>query len=379
MPFGRHPSFAIACAGLLVLGRAAADEPPATSAPAESAGEAAAPNPVPRVVLVIVTGGASERELEALLTELLGRDGVALAFEHRSDFNPREVVSPSSAGSDAGVFIDLRDPSLVRLYFRSPDGERFLVRSLVLASGVDDLGREQLGQVVESSTLALLHSRDGLNRQQAESAIEAVRPEPVKALPATKAPPVEPPPAAPASKRSVWHGDVALRYGFELLGDAIDVRHGPGLELAAGQSLLGARLTLEHGFTQAVHAPEFSATEQVESVRLAAELGLPVAARQRAAVAVGGGIDVAHFDPGTPSAPDVTPSEPHTHVVPILRGELRYELAFAPMTLTAAAFTDIACEKTHYDVSEDGSVHRVASLNTVRPGGVLAFGFRFGL
>jgi hypothetical protein len=62
-----------------------------------------------------------------------------------------------------------------------------------------------------------------------------------------------------------------------------------------------------------------------------------------------------------------------------LRAELRYELAFAPLTLAAAAFTDIACQKTHYDVIEGGTVHRVATLNTLRPGGALALGVRFGL
>jgi hypothetical protein len=378
MPFGRHSGFAIACAGLMTLGRAAADEPQGTSVPAENAEKDASATPAPRAVLVIATGGAPAQELEDLLSELLGRDGVALAFERRSDFNPHEVVSPSGAGSEVRVFIDLRDPSLARLYFRSPDGERFLVRSLAIASGAEDLGREQLGQIVESSTQALLHSHAGLDREQAESAIEAVRSEPVNP-PLPKAATAEPPHATPAPKPGSLHFDVALRYGFEALGDAIAVRHGPGLELAVGQSVFGVRATFEHGFEQTVHVPEFSATEQVESARLAAELGVRVAARQRAALAVGGGIDVAHFDPGLARVPDVTPSAPHTEVVPVLRAELRYELALAPLTLGAAAFTDIACEKTHYDVIESGSVRRVASLDTLRPGGALTLGLRFGL
>jgi hypothetical protein len=379
MRLGRHPGLALACSALLLVGRARADEPPSAPASADSARNVATPSAAPRAVLVIVTSGEPAQELEDLLSELLGRDGVVLAIERRSAFNPREVVSPGSAGLDVRVFIDLRDPSLVRLYFRSPDGERFLVRNLVLASGIDDLGREQLGQVVESSTLTLLHSQAGLSREQAESAIAAARSEPVQVPPPTKPRPAEPAQGAPVAKRSVFHADVALRYAFEAQGDAISVRHGPGLELAVGQSTFGVRVTIEHGFKQSVHVPEFRATEQVESARLAAELGARLAARQRASLALGGGIDVAHFEPGAPQAPDVTPADPHTHVAPILRAELRYELALAPLTLSAAAFTDIACEKTHYDVLEDGSVHRVASLNTLRPGGALALGFRFGL
>jgi hypothetical protein len=181
-----------------------------------------------------------------------------------------------------------------------------------------------------------------------------------------------------ASQRSALHAEVALRYAFEGQGDAIAVRHGPGVELAVGRSMFGLRFTFEHGFEQTVHAPEFSATEQVESLRLAGELGFRVAARQRASLTLGGGIDVARFDPGAARAPDITPSAPHTHLAPVVRAELRYELSFDPLFVAAAALLDVACQKTHYDVIEGGTVQRVASLNTWRPGGALALGFRFG-
>lgn len=378
MQIARQPGLAVVWAALLFVGRALADEQEHASEPVESAREAATPSPIPRAALVIVTG-APARELEDLFSELLARDGVALALERRSEFNPHEVLSPNGAGSGVRVFIDLRDPNFVRLYFRSPDGERFLVRNLVLPSGTDDLGREQLGQVVESSTLALLHSQAGLSREQAESVIEAARPEPVRPPLPAKPRAVEPSQAAPVPRRSALRGEVALRYAFEAQGDALALRHGPGFEVAVGQSVFGLRVTYEHGFAQAVHVPEFNATEQAESVRLAGELGLRVAARQRAALTLGGGIDVAHFDPGASRDPAVTPSDPHTHVTPVLRAELRYELAFEPVLLTAAALLDVACQRTHYDVIDGGSVHRAATLNTVRPGGAIALAFRFGL
>jgi hypothetical protein len=368
MPQVRYRAFAVACALLFALRRVEADPaPPGAS--------------TPRAVIVVASDGSRADKLEDLLSELLGRDGVELAFESRERFDPHEVLSPSGAGSDIRVFIDLTEPNLARLYFRAPDGERFLVRSLALDSSTDDLGREQVGQVVESSTLTLLHSQAGLSREQAASAIEAARPEPAKPLPVNTSPASKPPrgTSAPAPTPSALHGDVALRYGFESLGDAIALRHGPGIELAVAQSVLGARVTLERGFEQAIHAPDFAATEQVYSARLLGELGVRVAAHQRAAVAVGGGIDVAHLDPGPPLAVDVTASAPKTHVVPIVRAELRYELTFAPVTVAAAGFTDIACAKTHYDVIEDGNVHRVASLNTLRPGAALVVGIRFGL
>jgi hypothetical protein len=112
-------------------------------------------------------------------------------------------------------------------------------------------------------------------------------------------------------------------------------------------------------------------------LRAGVEIGA-VDGLQALAVSIGAGIDLVHAstqrtrDPGWKLAAD------STQLVPIVRAELRYELWFGELLLTAAPFVDIALVRTRYGVL-DGGLLPVAKPALVRPGMMLTLGWQPGL
>jgi hypothetical protein len=387
-----HVSRPFASAGLVALAliaavhEAGADEPGPVAAETET-GPPGEPAPgAPRAVVTLVGAGEQTAELAALLRELLERDGVAVTLVPRTRFNPREVLVGGDADASVAVFVDLSDPRTARLYFRGPRAERFLLRQVPLASGMDDVAREQLGQVIEAATTSLFASAAGLSREQARVAIEhenppAQRPVPHAAPPAPARAPAVAPARAPAPASPGLEPRVGVRYGFELPGGALDVRHGPGLELGLERRaalVIGGGLTLERSFAQAVRVAELQASQQVDGARLGLRGGIRVATHHVFSLELAAGIDAARLEPGAARSAGVTPAAPSTHVTPVLRSEIRYELAFSHWTLAALVLADIALQKTHFDLASGGTPQRLRSVSTLRPGAALALGWRFG-
>ena len=353
---------------------ALADAPDAPNSDALATEGDSAPSARRRAVVTLVGASDSSQELEALLRELLERNGVELTLDRRLRFDPHEVLETGELEDDVRVFIELTEPQRARLYFRGPRGERFLVRQVALPDGTSDVGRELLGQVVEAATESLFASGEGLSQEQAREAIEREPPAstPVNAAPAQSQRPAEPPSLV---------ARLGLRYSVEFQGGAVDVRHGPGLDFGVerrAKLVLGAGLVVERGFTQNVHVHELAATQQVSSVRLTLEVGTHITKSQIVALSAGGGVDIARLEPGVARSPDVQPAPASTHVAPVLRVELRYELDWSRLTLGAALLMDLALEQTHFEIDAGHASEPVGSLWSARPGGALCAGYRFG-
>jgi len=121
--------------------------------------------------IVLVGAAARDPELKALLGELLERRRVHARISEQDGFGREQLLHTEGAGSGVLVFVVPGLGGNVRLYFRAPDGERFLLRSVLLRAGFDDVGRELVGQVVETAVSSLLDSGDGLTREQAQLAL----------------------------------------------------------------------------------------------------------------------------------------------------------------------------------------------------------------
>jgi hypothetical protein len=273
------------------------------------------------------------------------------------------------------VFISLRDEHLALLYFRDALGKRFLLRELELSAGLDEVGHEAIGQVVETSILALLHSEAGVSREEAQAAL-------VRATPAADS-------AATRSHQQPTAATPTTRTAYELGARGAGLWLGApfGLALSAGVELAWTRRPNEWLFQRARLAcdffvPKSIATSQVDFVlstlglRAGVEIGA-VKGLQALAVSVGAGIDLVHAstrrtrDPGLSLAPSTT------QLVPIVRAELRYELWFGDLLLTAAPFLDVALVRTRYGV-QDGGLLAVATPALFRPGAALSVGWQPG-
>jgi len=276
----------------------------------------------------------------------------------------------------------------VGLYFRAPDGQRFLLRNVLLRGGFDDVGRELVGQVVETAVASLQHAGDGLTREQAQLALANEAPATAPANPAEVASPVRVPPRAaakvarpPSPQRApttALEGWFALRYGAVALGAQLGIAHGPGLELGLGLKrnyLLRGRVTFERDFPQSLGTSRIAAELTRARWRLVADAGLPLTSRQFLLVSLGLGQDRLHVVPSTPAGSDVAKARDFFDQAPVALAELRYEAAFGPFRLAAALGADFSLVETHYDIAHATERESVVKPWLVRPSASLALAF----
>jgi hypothetical protein len=176
-----------------------------------------------------------------------------------------------------------------------------------------------------------------------------------------------------------WSAWVGARYTYSWGGPDLGPGHGPGVELGVqreGPTRLGARLSAERWFTQAVPTTNVDTALQSSPLCLLLDVGRPVSATQSLTLGVGGGVEITRVTPGMVYDPAVAATAPQQNVSPIARGELRYEMGGRTWRLAAVALADVSIYDTHYDVDRGGTTERAATPWRVRPGGALILGWR---
>lgn len=337
--------------------------------------------------IVLIGAAGRDLELKALLSELLERRAVQARISRQDEFGRDQLLHAEFHGGVL-VFVVPGPDGNVGLYFRAPDGERFLLRSVHLRAGFDDVGRELVGQVVETAVGSLLHSRDGLTREQARLALaNEGTPTPntstsdavAKATPEPPARRVQRTPQATSGGTPLaLDGWLALRYGMVALGRELGVAHGPGLELGLGVThrySLRARLIGERDFPQSLSTPLIAAELTRTRLRLAADAGFELTERQLLSFSLGIGQDRLTVRPGSASGSSVAPKPSFEAQAPVALTELRYEVALARFRLVAAVGADISLVRTHYDVVQPTQRESVGSPWLIRPSASLALAF----
>lgn len=365
--------------------------------PANSLAESAAQ---PRALVVLVGAAGRDAELSALLRELLASRGVEPRISIQERFQTRELLQSESSHDtsppsdhaprdEVHVFIVPGEAGSVRLFFRAPDGERFLLRSVVLRSGFDDLGRELLGQIVDTAVASLLHSADGLTREQARAALGHDAEPDADSHPAAKQPPVgattpqqagaRAQPRGPVAGTAAIDGWFALRYGASMLGGELDPTHGPGLELGVSleprRSLFRVRVLGERDFRQTLETPLVAAELQTLQLRLQADAGLALTRGQHLLLSLGAGQERTSVKPLQRSGSNVAPASGFQNLAPVAHVELRYEVGGNWLRLATALGADVALVDTHYDVSRPSGRTAVATPWRWRPTAAIAVAF----
>jgi hypothetical protein len=360
--------------------------PPAWAEPAAPP----ASDAIPSQALVVLVGAAGrDAELRALLRELLERRGVHTRISEQSSFGREQLLEPAAA-SGVLVFIVPGAAGSVGLYFRAPDGERFLLRSLLLRAGFDDLGRELVGQVVETAVVSLLHTAEGMTRAQAQLALTLDEPAAAATAPAKKAeipadaakraplkPALVPPKATPSTLLLGWF---ALRYGAVALGTQLGVAHGPGLELGLGMKrqllLLRSRVTLERDFPQSFTTSLIAAELTRVRWRVTADAGLALTGEQLLLVSFGLGQELLEVKPSAASGSSIAPAAAFRDRAPVVQAELRYEASLlARFRIAAALGADVSLVETHYDVARPAEREPLLRPWLIRPSASLALAF----
>jgi hypothetical protein len=337
--------------------------------------------------ITLVGAAGHDPELEALLRELLERRGVHAHLFQQSAFGHEQLLRAAAPGSGVLVFVVPEPAGNVGLYFRAPDGERFLLRSVRLRAGFDDVGRELVAQVVETAVVSLLHSGDGLTLEQARLALanndstglEAEKPPP-PAAPATTAAPIPTKAAGPPQRArpTALEGWFALRYGALALGPQPGVTHGPGAELGLGVKrglLLRARATFERDFPQSFETSRIAAELTRTRLRFALDAGLPLSHRERLLISLGIGQDRLSVKPSAAAGSSVAPAPAFEDRAPIAQAELRYEVALDAFRVAATVGADVSLVQTHYDLARGAERQSVLRPWLVRPTAGFALAF----
>ena len=321
--------------------------------------------------IVLVANARESAELRAVLAELLERQGVTCSFSEAGRFEP-EAFLGEPAERQLLVFVVI-EPGRAGLYFRSPHGDRFLLRKLALQHGLDELGKELVAQVVESSTLALLRSSVGISRAEARAELEQETVREERAPPPLPAPAVSRRPQRDSPSR--FELGVGARYGVLWSGPDLGVSHGPAAELGVAYRTrvrLRLRASAEYWFPSSLSSSLMEADIGATALRGVFDAGLPLGANRTLYAGIGAGTDLVRVEPVEPAGSEAVPAPAKTHTVPVVRLELGYEIRWAPIELGFAAFVDMSLVDTHYDVAgASGETEPVGAPWPVRPGTAL--------
>jgi hypothetical protein len=356
----------------------AAAVPSATTDPSA----AAAPRSSLRAEVVLSGKEAHSPALIALLRTVLVQQGVTPAFLMRQQWVDGDLLDddPSRDRSQARIWITLPTSTVARLYFADPELRRFLVREVALRDGLDELGRERIAEVVESSTLALLHGARGMSRDEVRTSLTRRTGAATPASEPKQAPaPTQPPTRSLPNELGAF---VGASYSGQWTGRHLDLTHGPGLRLGLeldgshGRSWLGTAL-VERPFALVHEAPELRVRLQSTRALILFGWSQRIQAQTSFVFEVGGGAEFTRISPKAVSGADIDAASERTNVTRWFRTELGIEWTRAAWALMLAATCDLSLDDTHYDIERDGVRQRVFATAPLRPGALAGALYEF--
>jgi hypothetical protein len=325
-----------------------------------------------RTVIVLVGASSTDPKLEALLAELLDRSGIQSRFVHQNRLQSEQILTSTRGDPAVWVFIHLRDGHSAELLFRDATGERFLLREFALPHGIDELGREGLGQVVESAVGALFSTEQGLSREQAKALLASHAPKPLPSPTVRRDAPTNP-------NSSQLFGWIAPRYEANFVGSKLGIGHGPGLELGFGRRsphFVRLRLGYCRWFSQSIDTGLVTAQLSTHKFRTAIDLGVGLSPSNWVVFGLGASGDLTRISPEASEIPSVRLAGTSSDFVPAATAEVRYELNWRPFAAALAINAAIPLLDTHYDVSRPGGSERQAVLAKLGLGAAVILAFQ---
>jgi len=309
--------------------------------------------------------GATLESVRPMIDAFSRRDP-RLSVTHIPAFDATDVLdSPGDRSVAARAWIEISAKGEARITIADQRAERFLVREIAVHSWPDEVGRETIAQVVESSVAALLENeRLGMTRAQASSVL------------AMHATPPPPPPSPPHH----WHS-VALFYQGQLFSPQIAFAHGPGLRLQATGSTslgsVGAWLSAQYLLPQSAAGTGVGVELQAIAARLCVGLERRLGRHVRLGGWLGGGVDDVRIKPRQGHLGTANLTSTRWRGVTVLRAEVRLDVFLggdAAVSLAPSVEMDTA--RRHYDASERGVTYAFVDPYTLRPGLTLALEWR---
>lgn len=331
----------------------------------------------------VVSAGDAETTaaLQQHILTLLSERQVHLEWQREAAIRGKDVLNQSSSEENnlANIWLDVTEDRRALLYIKNARSDRFLVRTLPLENGYDELGRESLANIVESAIDVLLQGGEiGVTREEAEKQVAAQAPEPSPPLP-PKEEKSSPPPEPVRAQR------ISPALFVAAAGDVIApqaVRAGPRL----GGSLYGARIAGFTWFSSLEGGYAFATPIESDEVRLRLEgpNGRWVAGFRLASgrfgwrLGLGGGLDAMKVTTEVKD-PSLRKAASLWVMTPLVSGMTSLDLALSDRWFGFfSAAADVVLTAHDFEVVRSGDSESLLSPWRVRPLTQIGVGFFLG-
>lgn len=335
----------------------------------------AAPTPKPAVSIVVV----GDRLPISVLSSSLGLPILSrftLRFAPADRFGPEDLFRARlESAVDIHVWMDTETPGVVRLYFANRAGTRYLVRTIEFSDRMDEMDREALAQVLESSLSALAEGKTGLTRKQAELLLEPPKPARSAVTPPRGAAPRSAP-SAPSWRRQSrgWLPEAALFYRVTPHGNELPVVHGPGVRMGADSFTsarqLGVAASAQYQFPQRHQDDRIGLRLRALALRFDVRtVETHLVPRSGLVATLGPGLDATWLSAETREEA-FEAERTRSSVVLLLAGGLAWQLRVAAsVRLELGLGVELDLASVHYDILMLDGTERFVSRWPVRPTG----------
>jgi hypothetical protein len=374
MPTGLRAFAAGVCIVACPLcGTAGAAEPPAATTTAPS-------TQPPRVEFTIVVPAGGEGEVTARILSWF-QSKTTVAHATRADtLDSQAVLSP---GEKPGIraWVVLTDPTVAHVFFNvdEPDhGRRYLVSDVPLQGGLDEVGIEQLAQVLSLSAQALWAGNVESTRQEVEEGLRRREADARPREPPARVPQSAPPPAAPGVPGVPPAPDrvLLIRPG---VGYTLLAKGGEGITQTLETSTRVLSRTAYSETGASLRAGVLLPHEQTAGSGLTIDLGgvgfgLGFAFARRAwrdvwlTGELGPGLDFVRYHADPVHNSTLTPSSGGVSVRPNAAFRLGARVDAGPLSVGVEALLVVEWLRTHYDVTVGEARNEVLVPGQLQPG-----------
>jgi hypothetical protein len=216
----------------------------------------------PRAHITLVGQGAASTSVKDVTAELLARDRIVVTWSTQNAFQAQDIFE--RGGEDGvSVWIDLSATTEARLYFRDARADRFFIRALMVAQGIDEIAKEEIAHIVSNAVVALgPGSGEALTRSQARAVLHMPpAQEPAPQVATQHFPPLRFEAAFMASAQVFAH-EIPIVSG---VAASLALTRGPRWGRAGGA--FGGWMDLGYQFAVHYQGPTVGATVQYASLR----------------------------------------------------------------------------------------------------------------
>jgi hypothetical protein len=320
-----------------------------------------------RVLLVVAAEPGEAKALGQVATELLGRLSVTVELRRVARIDLAEVGRPSDGARYlARIYVDLRRADSAALFFVDSAHDRILIREIARPPGSEEVAREELGHIFETSTEGLLSGAEiGVPRADVLPMLEPDKKE-------------KPSPAVEITERRAWQA--SLLYELEVLAGPAYAVQGPEaglfIRLPSRKPELGVWASGQYRFPLHVDADPVSARLEGGALRVGLALDVPIRTTMRIRTGLGGGVDLVDVQPETSDPSGVALASGELVLVAVARATLGLEVRLSSaLSFWSRIAVDLDPSGTQYVFQRRTSEDLVLRPWPVRPALAIGIGF----